>query len=199
MVIVLFEESGKVRDAFIDAGYPAMSVDILPSRGKYRDKHWQGDVWKFLSLKLVGIDALIMHPPCTYLCVSGNRHHAGTVRRENALKDVAVLLGLPVKFKALENPVGVISTNIKPATQYIQPWMFGHPESKKTGLWLDNLPPLQATNILQRPKSGRWENQTPSGQNKLGPGPLRERQRSETYQGIADAMAAQWGPVIFGK
>lgn len=92
----------------------------------------------------------------------------------------------------IENPVGVVSTMYRPPTQYIQPWQFGHPESKKTGLWLEGLPPLKPTNILSLPECGYWDNQTLSGQNKLGPSADRAMLRGLTYQGIAEAMAAQW-------
>jgi hypothetical protein len=96
---------------------------------------------------------------------------------------------------ALENPIGCISSRIRKPDQKIHPWQFGHPESKTTCLWLKNLPHLIPTNVLTKPESGRWENQTPSGQNKLGPSKDRWKIRSKTYQGIADAMAAQWGPI----
>jgi hypothetical protein len=96
---------------------------------------------------------------------------------------------------ALENPIGCISSRIRKPDQIIHPWQFGHPESKTTCLWLKGLPPLIPTNILTKPESGRWENQTPSGQNKLGPSKDRWKIRSKTYQGIADAMAAQWGRI----
>ena len=94
---------------------------------------------------------------------------------------------------ALENPIGCISTRIRKPDQTIQPWQFGHAESKATCLWLKGLPPLQPTNIVPKPACGHWENQTPSGQNKLGPSEDRWKIRSTTYQGIALAMAAQWG------
>ena len=142
-------------------------------------------------------DLIIIHPPCTALCVSGNAHYAkgkprhaeriAAQRWTMRLWQYALGRGLRV---AMENPVGVIPMK---ASQYIQPWEYGHPESKKTGLWLHNLPLLQPTDVLALPKSGRWDNQTPSGQNKLGPSPDRWRLRSRTYQGIANAMADQWG------
>jgi len=112
---------------------------------------------------------------------------------EDALNFVGLLLEAPIEKIALENPVGCISTRIRKPTQYIHPWQFGHQESKKTCLWLKNLPPLEPTKIVQKPESGVWLNQTPSGQNKLGPSDERAKQRSLTYQGIANAMAEQWG------
>jgi len=112
---------------------------------------------------------------------------------EDALSFVQLLLSAPVERIALENPVGCISTRIRRPNQYIHPWQFGHQESKKTCLWLKNLPLLEPTDVVQKPESGVWLNQTPSGQNKLGPSDERAKQRSLTYQGIANAMAEQWG------
>jgi hypothetical protein len=112
---------------------------------------------------------------------------------EDALAFVRKLLGAPVDKIALENPVGVISTRIRKPDCIIQPYEFGHPESKKTCLWLKNLPVLKPTHICQKPASGHWENQTPSGQNRLGPSSDRWKERSKTYPGVASAMAKQWG------
>jgi len=138
-----------------------------------------------------------MHPPCTALAVSGNAHYGlGMKRHGERLKAIDWTVALYDHAKenapqvALENPVGVLPIK---ASQYVQPYQFGHPESKKTGLWLHNLPPLLATRTLVKPDCGYWDNQTPSGQNKLGPSAERWKIRSETYQGIADAMADQWG------
>jgi hypothetical protein len=111
---------------------------------------------------------------------------------EDALDLVRSLLNAPIKHIALENPVGAISTRIRKPDCIIQPWQFGHPESKTTCLWLKNLPVLIPTNILPKPAIGRWSNMTPSGQNKLGPSQTRWAERSKTYQGIALAMASQW-------
>ena len=112
---------------------------------------------------------------------------------EEALDFIRLLLEAPVPRIALENPIGCISSRIRKPDQIIQPWQFGHPESKATCLWLKGLPLLTCTQVLEKPASGRWENQTPSGQNKLGPGPDRWKERSKTYQGVADAFATQWG------
>lgn len=137
---------------------------------------------------------MIAHPPCTHLAVSGARYFAlKRYQQDEALRFVGFLLNAPVPRVCLENPVGIISTKIRKPDQIIQPWQFGHPESKATCLWLRWLPPLVPTNVLPAPASGRWANQTPSGQNKLSPSPDRWKARSRTYQGIADAMAAQWG------
>lgn len=142
-------------------------------------------------------DLLIAHPPCTYLSVSG-LHWNGRVPGRAALTDqaldfVRLLMNSPVPRFCIENPVSCISTRIRKPDQTIQPWWFGHDASKKTCLWLHNLPKLTATNRLPGDNKTRRANQTPSGQNKLGPSPTRAKERSRTYEGIADAMAAQWG------
>jgi hypothetical protein len=146
-----------------------------------------------------GWDLLIAHPPCTYLCSSGlhwnKRRPERAALTEDALQFVDTLLKAPIAKIALENPIGCISSRIRKPEQIIQPWQFGHPESKSTCIWLKGLPPLIPTEIVSKPLSGHWENQTPSGQNKLGPSEDRWKIRSLTYQGIADAMAAQWGLV----
>lgn len=143
---------------------------------------------------------MIAHPPCTYLCSSGlhwNKRVPGRQElTEEALAFVQLLLDAPIKRIALENPVGCISTRIRKYNQLIQPWQFGHDASKSTCLWLKNLPHLTPTQIIEpRIVSGkkRWANQTDSGQNKLGPSEDRWKIRSETYTGIAEAMAEQWG------
>jgi len=191
-VLLACEFSGIVRDAFIDLGHDAMSCDLLPSERS--GPHYQGDVRHLL---LRDWDLIVAFPPCTYLCSSGlhwNKHRPGrSLQTEAALDFVRLFLGHDCPRIALENPVGCISTRILKPDQKIQPWQFGHPESKTTCLWLKGLPLLVPTNVLQLPPSGRWSNQTPSGQNKLGPSPGRAMQRSRTYVGIARAMAKQWG------
>ena len=141
-------------------------------------------------------DLMIAHPPCTYLCSSGlhwnTRRPERAKQTEDALAFVQQLLAAPISRIALENPIGCISTRIKKPDQIVQPWQFGHPESKSTCLWLKNLPPLIPTNVLSKPETGNWDNQTPSGQNKLGPRADRWKLRSTTYAGIAAAMAVQW-------
>jgi hypothetical protein len=139
-----------------------------------------------------GWDLAIFHPPCTHLAVSGARHfHRKQAEQAEALDFVRTLLDAPIQRIALENPVSVISSRIRKPDQILQPYQFGHPESKKTCLWLKGLSPLRPTDELRN--RGRWENQTPSGQNKLGPSPDRWKIRSKTYPGIANAMAEQWG------
>jgi len=141
-------------------------------------------------------DLMVAHPPCTYLSVSGMHWTTRGLRdpklTEDALAFVQLLLDAPIKKIALENPVSIISTRIRKPDQIIQPWWFGHDASKKTCLWLKNLPPLVPTDKLPGDNKTRRANQTPSGQNKLGPSADRWKLRSATYQGIADAMVAQW-------
>lgn len=145
-------------------------------------------------------DLMVAHPPCTYLCSSGlhwnTRRPERAAETESALDFVRLLLAAPISRIALENPIGCISTRIRKPDQTIQPWQFGHPESKATCLWLKGLPPLVPTNILPLPESGRWANQTPSGQNKLPPSADRWKIRSATYPGIAKSMAIQWGGIV---
>ena len=147
-------------------------------------------------------DLMIAHPPCTYLCSSGlhwnKRRPERAKQTEEALDFVRLLLDAPIPHIALENPIGCISTRIAKPDQTIQPWQFGHAESKATCLWLKNLPQLTPTQIMQKPARGYWENQTPSGQNKLGPSADRWKVRSATYAGIATAMAEQWGSFLSG-
>ncbi len=192
-LLVACEYSGRVRDAFTAKGWDAWSCDLLPSE-RESGHHYQGPVEDLLNQHW---DMLIAFPPCTYLCSSGmhwtTRGKRDPQLTEDALVFVRLLLDAPVERIALENPVGCISTRIRKPDQIIQPWQFGHDASKKTCLWLKNLPPLQPTDVLPIPATGVWGNQTPSGQNRLAPGPDRWKERSKTYEGIANAMAAQWG------
>lgn len=186
-VLVACEFSGTVRRAFRQLGHDAWSCDLLPAEDD--GPHILGDVRQVLN---DGWDLMIAHPPCTHLAVSGARHfHRKQAEQAEALEFVRTLLDAPIPRIALENPVSVISSRIRKPDQIIQPWQFGHPESKKTCLWLKGLNPLRHTDVLH--DRGRWENQTPSGQNKLGPSPDRWKIRSKTYPGIAHAMATQWG------
>lgn len=191
-LLVACEYSGRVRDAFAAKGWDAYSCDLLPSDTP--GKHYQCQVEDVLDW---GVDMLIAFPPCTYLCSSGmhwtTRGKRDPQLTEHALDFVRLLMNAPVPKIAIENPIGVISTRIRKPDCIIQPYQFGHPESKKTCLWLKNLPVLQPTQVCNKPASGYWDNQTPSGQNRLGPGPDRWKERSKTYPGIAQAMADQWG------
>jgi hypothetical protein len=194
-VLIACEYSGTVRDAFMAQGHDAMSCDLLPTDSP--GAHYQGSV-----LDIIGDDwdLLIAFPPCTYLCSSGlhwnKRDLERTKKTESALEFVRTLLDAPIPRIALENPVGCISTRIRKPDQYVQPYNFGHDASKKTGLWLKGLPKLIGTDTVAPRMVGnkcRWANQTDSGQNRLTPSPDRWKLRSATYQGIADAMAQQWG------
>lgn len=199
-VLVACEYSGTVRDAFIRAGHDAMSCDLLPT--DVPGPHYQGDVTRILDK---GWDLMIAHPPCTYLTVSGlhwnKRDPARAQLTEESLQFVALLLNAPIPRIALENPVGIISTRIRKPDQIIQPYEFGHDASKKTCLWLKNLPKLEPTQyfppriVESGPHKGRkrWSNQTDSGQNRLPPSDDRWKIRSTTYLGIAEAMVARWG------
>jgi hypothetical protein len=193
-VLVACESSGNVRDAFIRAGHDAMSCDMLPSESA--GSHYQGDVLDILDR---GWDLMIAHPPCTYLSVSGMHWTTRGLRdpqlTEDALEFFRVLMNAPIHKIAIENPVSVVSSRIRKPDQIIQPYHFGHDASKKTCLWLKNLPPLRPTQFVEpRQVNGkqRWANQTDSGQNKLPPSADRWKKRSETYRGIAEAMATQW-------
>lgn len=197
-VLVACEYSGAVRDAFIANGHDALSCDLLPSDAP--GPHYQGDVTDILG---DGWDLMIAHPPCTYLSVSGMHWTTRGLRdpqlTEDALDFVRLLLDVPIPRIALENPVSVISSRIRKPDQIISPHQFGHDASKKTCLWLKDLPLLTPTDIVDgRMIDGkrRWGNQTDSGQNKLAPSADRWKIRSATYKGIAKAMADQWG--IFG-
>jgi len=195
-VLVACEYSGIVRDAFIAQGHDAISCDLLPT---YRSgPHYQGNVLDILN---DGFDLMVAHPPCTHLAVSGARYFAGKqAEQAEALAFVQALLDAPIEHIALENPVSIISSRIRKPDQIIQPWQYGHNASKATCLWLKNLPKLVATSIVppERVIDGkpRYANQTDSGQNRLSPSEDRWALRSATYTGIADAMAAQWSPVI---
>lgn len=188
-VLIACEFSGIVRDAFSALGHSAMSCDLLPSETPGR--HHRGDVLEVLS---DGWDLMIAHPPCTYLSVSGMHWTTRGLRdsklTEDALSFVRLLLDAPIPRIALENPVSIISTRIRKPDQIIQPWQFGHDASKKTCLWLKNLPPLMPTSVIRK---HRYSNQTENGQNKLSPSANRWKLRSKTFQGVAQAMASQWG------
>jgi hypothetical protein len=181
-VLVACEYSGTVRDAFLAAGHIALSCDLLPSDAP--GPHLQGDVREVLEM---GWDLMIAHPPCTHLAVSGARwFHLKQQEQQEALRFVRMLLEAPIPRIALENPVSIISSRIRKPDQTIQPWQFGHGETKATCLWLKNLPPLEPTNIVE----GRE-----ARIHRMPPSPMRWKERSKTYQGIADAMAQQWGSI----
>lgn len=182
LVLIACEFSGIVRNAFREYGHTAYSCDILPAEdnSKY---HLIGDVNLFI--KELSWDLMIAHPPCTHLSVSGARWFKDKQKeQEESLKFVRTLLDAPIERIALENPIGIISSKIRKPDQIIQPWQFGHGETKATCLWLKNLPPLKPTNIVEgRETKVHYES----------PGPERWKNRSRTYLGIAQAMASQWG------
>jgi len=193
-VLVACEFSGIVRDAFIDAGHDAVSVDLLPSERP--GPHYEGRIEDYLRTK-VGlfvtdademrwdIDLLVAHPPCRYLAVSGARWMKDRPKETaDALAFVKLLASLRIPRIAIENPVSILSTHWRKPDQWIEPWMFGHGETKKTGLWLKNLPLLVPTDIVD----GRQPRV-----HYASPGPDRWKERSRTLPGIAAAMAAQWG------
>ena len=181
-VLVGCEYSRTVGSAFEAVGHTVLTCDLEPC--EQGGRHYQGDVFEALSKDVW--DLIILHPPCTHMAVCGNRHYAGTEARS-----AAVVWTLDLWLKALatgakvalENPVGVLSSKWRPPDQYIQPWQFGHGETKKTGLWLHNLPPLKPTNIVDGREPRIW---------KMSPSPDRGKERSRFYPGIAAAMAQQW-------
>lgn len=212
-VLIGCEASGVVREAFRSLGHNAWSCDLRPSEDG-SEYHVQGDVVDVIRL---GWDLAIFHPSCTYLTGSaawaygdGPYHQAvkpgtltGAARREareQAIEFVKRLWDCGIERVAIENPVGVLSTRWRKPTQYIHPYQFGDDASKKTGLWLRGLSPLIPTQVVEGRDVvihgrivKRWANQTDSGQNRLSPSDDRWIERSRTYQGIANAMAAQWG------
>ena len=190
-VLVACEYSGIVREAFILKGHDAWSCDLLPT-DQPSDKHIQGDV-----LEIINNDwnLIIAHPPCTHLSVSGAARWAEKVadgRQQAAIKFVEDIWNANCPFIAVENPVGALSTRSKlgKASQYIQPYEFGHAEQKKTGLWLKGLPKLIPTDVID--VSNLPDNQR-QRLHYLPPSKDRWKIRSTTFQGIADAMADQWG------
>lgn len=179
-ILVACEYSGRVRDAFIAKGHDAISCDLLPTDAD--GPHHMGDVTELLHM---GWDMMIAHPPCTHLAVSGSRWFKDKIKEQaEALVFVQTLMDAPIPMIAIENPISVISSRIRKPDQIIQPWQFGHGETKATCLWLKGLPKLTPTNIVE----GRE-----ARVHRMPPGPDRWKERSRTYQGIALAMADQWG------
>jgi hypothetical protein len=182
-VLVACEFSGTVRRAFRALGHDAYSCDLLPAEDG-SPHHFQQNVLMRLN---DGWDLMIAHPPCTHLAVSGARWFKEKVLEQlMALEFVQKLLNAPIERIALENPISIISSRIRKPDQIIQPWQFGHGETKATCLWLKNLPKLQPTNIVEGREGRVW---------KMPPGPDRWKERSRTFKGVAMAMAEQWGGV----
>lgn len=183
-VLVACEFSGTVRDAFRARGHDAWSCDILEAEGS-QQFHIQADVREFLDGEW---DLMIAHPPCTHLAVSGARwFKEKQTEQAEALEFVRMLMTAPIPRICIENPISIISSKIRKPDQIIQPWMFGHGETKATCLWLKGLPPLMPTNIVE----GRE-----ARIHKMPPGPDRWKERSRTFTGIAEAMADQWGQAL---
>jgi hypothetical protein len=190
-VLVACEFSGIVRDAFIARGHDAWSCDLLPTetpgphiQGDAIAEAYSGGADARLGIKPVW-DLMIAHPPCTYLAVSGARWFKDRQQEQKlALQFVYALMHAPIARVCIENPISVISSKIRKPEQIIQPWMFGHGETKATCLWLKSLPKLVPTNIVD----GRQ-----ARVHRIGPGPDRWKERSRTLPGIAAAMAEQWG------
>tara|TARA_R110000822_G_scaffold75024_2_gene180287 strand:- start:3976 stop:4593 length:618 start_codon:yes stop_codon:yes gene_type:complete len=201
-VLIACEFSATVRDAFRARGHDAWSCDLLPCEG---DPAWhvQGDA--LAAAHGQQWDLMIAHPPCTHLAVSGAAHFARKIasgEQQAALDFVRLLLDAPIPRIALENPVSIISSKIRKPDQMVQPYDFGHDASKRTCLWLKELPPLRPTQYVA-PRTvvtptgriaQRWANQCDNyGHDNKSPSPDRWKLRSATFQGIADAMAEQWG------
>lgn len=208
-ILIACEYSGIVRDAFISMGHNVISCDFLPSEAP--GPHRKGDVFDLISSEF---DMMIAHPPCTYLCSSGlhwntrksdsGEYTPAAIKRQqqtkDALKFITDLWNAPIEKICIENPVGCINTRLSfmPKPQYVQPYEYAHDASKKTGLWLKNLPvlvPWPEDYIAPRIVNGykRWANQTDSGQNALPPSKNRGKDRAKTYSGIAWAMTEAWG------
>ena len=182
-VLIACEYSGVVRRAFRARGHEAWSCDLLPAEDGDRH-HYQHDVREIIDFDHFEWDLMIAHPPCTHLAVSGARWFKDKlVEQQEALEFVRTLLAAPIPRIALENPISIISSRIRKPDQIIQPWQFGHGETKATCLWLKNLPKLVPTNIVE----GRE-----ARVHKMPPSPDRWKERSRTYEGIAAAMAEQW-------
>ena len=180
-VLIACEYSGRVRDAFSRRGHDAWSCDLLECEA---DPQWhlQQPVEDVLT---DGWDLMVAHPPCTHLAVSGSRHfHRKQREQAEALDFVRLLMDSPIPRWCIENPVSIISSAIRPPDQIIQPWQFGHGETKATCLWLQNLPRLRSTDVVE----GREPRV-----HMMPPGPNRWKERSRTFEGVADAMGEQWG------
>jgi site-specific DNA-cytosine methylase len=185
-ILIACEFSGTVRDAFAARGHDAWSCDLLPTEKP--GNHIQGDVRDVLGN---GWDLMVAHPPCTHLAVSGARWFVEKrAEQAEAMEFVRTLLAAPIERIALENPVSVISSHIRKPDQIIQPWQYGHGEVKATCLWLQGLPALTPTNIVE----GRT-----ARVHRASPGPARWKERSRTLPGIAAAMADQWGGSLIAQ
>lgn len=186
-VLVACEESQAVTCAFRKLGHQAYSCDVVPCSGGHPEWHLQCDVTELLGKHW---DLILAFPPCTHLAISGARwfpEKRKDGRQQAAIEFFKLFTDLPCERVAIENPVGIMSTYYRKPDQIIQPWQFGHGEKKATCLWLKNLPPLVPTNVVEGREARIW---------KMPPSPTRARERSRTYEGIAQAMAEQWGRLL---
>lgn len=197
-VLVACEYSGEVRRAFANRGHTVVSCDLLPAddgcaegvfqrHGTGMMAHERQDIFELASQTLIPFDMMIAFPPCTHLASSGARWFAekrADGRQQEAVEFFKRLASLDIPKICIENPVGIMSTEFRKPDQIIQPWQFGHGETKATCLWLKGLPKLEPTNVVGGREQRIW---------KMGPSPTRWKERSKTYSGIAQAMAAQWG------
>lgn len=189
-ILVACEFSNTVSRLFREKRHTVWSCDLVDNE-ENNAYHYKGDVREIMDN---GWDMLIGFPPCTHLAVSGSRwFHTKTLEQAEALDFVRLLLDAPIEKICIENPVGIISTQIRPATQYIQPHEFGFPASKKTGLWLKGLPNLRPTHVLAKPPRGSAQAKAWDFVNQMSPSAGRAQDRSRTFFGIAQAMADQWG------
>ena len=183
-ILVACEESQVVTKAFRDRGHKAFSCDIQAASGNYPEWHLKGDAGNYLSWQW---DMIIAFPPCTDLAVSGARwfkEKQADGRQQASIHFFNKFTKISCEKVAIENPIGIMSTLYRKPDQIIQPWQYGHGETKATCLWLKGLPKLTPTNIVEGREAKVW---------KMGPSPERAKLRSKTYQGVADAMAEQWG------
>ena len=198
-ILVCCEFSGVVRRAFRERGHDAWSCDLLAAED-HSEHHIVGDALRVIAnpppdLRLPMWELLICHPPCTHLAVSGARWFKDKrVEQEQALDFVRSLLAARCSRIALENPVSIISSHIRKPDQIIQPWMFGHRETKATCLWLKGLPELVPTDVVGPPRTPAEKIEF-AKVHRMPPGPDRWRERSRTYEGLARAMAEQWGSI----
>ena len=198
-ILIACEYSGRVREAFRKMGHDAWSCDLLPADDN-SPYHIQGDVLQVLN---DGWDLMVAHPPCTHLAVSGARHFAEKIadgRQQEGIDFFMAMINAPIPRIAVENPICIMSTKYRKPDQIIQPWQFGHEAQKTTCLWLKGLPPLQPTNIVGKGefithKSGKTKPKWIADAFKLPPDE-RRKVRSKTFEGIAKAMAEQWGAHI---
>ena len=188
-ILIACEYSGRVRDAFIAQGHDAISCDLLPTERV--GPHYQGNVFDIIN---DGFDLMVAHPPCTDLAVSGAAWFAKKRADGSQQKSIEFFMALAnanIPKICIENPIGIMSTLWRKPSQIVQPWMFGHPESKATCLWLKGIPLLIPTKNV-KPEMELLPRNKQMRMHYLPPSPNRWKIRSETYQGIADAMAERW-------